>query len=69
MLLIGGILGVSGLGFLYVLPYSEPALYFLAGLDFTAMVIMGMGFVYLVYDGLKGLRKRKSQTDKDKYNL
>lgn len=59
MLLIGGILGISGLGLLYVLPYSEFALYFLAGLDFTAMVMMGMGAVYAVFDTLKSFRKKK----------
>lgn len=61
MLLIGGILGISGLVLLYVLPYSEFALYFLAGLDFVAMVLMGMGFVYLVYDSLKYWRKKNEK--------
>lgn len=62
MLLIGGILGISGLVLLYTLPYSEFALYFLAGLDFVAMVMMGMGAVYAVFDTLKGLRKKKNVT-------
>ena len=59
MLLIGGILGIMGLVLLYTLPYSEFALYFLAGLDFVAMVLMGMGVVYAVFDGLKSLRKKR----------
>lgn len=59
MLLIAGILGTTGLILLYTIPYSEFALYFLAGLDFVAMTLMGMGFVYLVYDSLKYWRKKK----------
>ena len=60
MFLIGGILGVTGAGLLYILPYSDFALYLLAGLDFTAMVMMGMGAVYAVFDGLKKFKNRKN---------
>ena len=61
MLLIGGILGISGLGLLYVLPYSDMALYLLAGIDFVAMVMMGMGALYAVFDTLKSFTKRKKK--------
>lgn len=62
MFLIGGLLGVTGAGLLYVLPYSDFALYLLAGLDFTAMVMMGMGVVYAVFNGLKKFSKKRKNT-------
>lgn len=62
MFLVGGILGSLGLVLLYVLPYSDFALYFLAGLDFCAMVMMGMGATYAVFDTLKSFSKKRKNT-------
>ena len=47
-LIIGGILWIMALVAFYTMPYTEPALYAIAGISFLAGVFLIMGWVYLI---------------------
>lgn len=58
--IIGFLMIPASVGLLYVIPYSEFALYFMAfGWDLTALTFLVMGVVYAIYDSWKSSKKKK----------
>ena len=54
---------IMGFGLLYVIPYSDSALWLLAGIDFFSLCFLMMGVAYAIFDIVQSYRKKKNTSN------